>query len=172
MPTITAPFARRWPIGAIIELQALCINRYLLKRPQNADRAQNDHKNGADLLSRAALYSIPTREDYRMSVTTVGKRRSGSRTRGKLYTKGKSAKRQRVGKVTGLLMAAGAGYVAVFLAPSYTTPLLLMALFVVIGGFAMDETASARRLPTRLIGPILALGGLLMVTYLLTMGAF
>jgi hypothetical protein len=102
-----------------------------------------------------------------MAITTVSRKKQGVRTRGRLYTKEKGVRRQKAGRVTAMLMAMGAGFIGLALAPSYLLPIALMAFFVLVGGAVMDETAMARWLTVRLLGPILALAGLGMVIWLL-----
>jgi hypothetical protein len=109
-----------------------------------------------------------------MSVTTVGKHRSGSHVRGRLYTssraKSRVARRQVSGRIfTGLLATAGAG-VGIFLAPTYLLPIGLMCFFVAVAGMVADEIGPSRHLALRLVGPGLALAGLGLVVWLLVSG--
>jgi hypothetical protein len=108
-----------------------------------------------------------------MRVAHIGKAKQGAHVRGRLNT---STRRKssgvKLGRLTGALLSSGFLYAAVYLAPSYKLPLLYMGAFVGVGGFLMDYWSGSRSLLTRLIGPILALGGLLLVTWLLLAGQF
>jgi hypothetical protein len=106
-----------------------------------------------------------------MAVTTVSRTRHGTRVRGRLYTERRGVRRQKAGRATAILMAMGAGFIGLVLAPSYIVPIGLMAFFVLVGGAIMDETAMARWLAVRLLGPVLALAGIVLVIWLIATGA-
>ena len=108
-----------------------------------------------------------------MSVRAIGRVKQGTRTRGRFFTATRRTRRTRrpiSGRIfTGMLASAGVA-VGVFLSPTYLLPIGMMAFFVVIGGWVADEIGQSKHLWARLVGPSLALVGLVLVVYLLVVG--
>jgi hypothetical protein len=67
-------------------------------------------------------------------------------------------------------MFAGAAFIGTVLAPSYALPIAIMAAIVLAGGAVMDRMSENKHLALRLLGPALALAGLVGVTWLLVAG--